>query len=386
MSELWWDLSVWFSLALISSIVSLRLGISAVLAELIVGMIAGNFFYLPITDWVNLLANFGAVVITFLAGAELESSAIKSFWKDSFIIGFMGFFPPFLGTGLLAYFLLGWDVRQSLLAGTILSSISIAIVYAVLMEANLNEKPVGRLLLAASFVNGLGTLLVLTFLFIKVDRNFWIFLSVTLFLLFTLPPLTKRYFGYVNNHPSEPEVKYVLLFLAFLGFLASQAGSVAVFPAYLVGVSLANLFAENRELAKRMRMSAIALLTPFYFLKAGSLVDVKTVLTSLGLLLLFFFVRFSLKLIGLYPIGVFLKLPKRLNLFLAMMMSTGLTFDTVAALYGLDHGVINKEQYSLLEFVVLLSAVIPTLIAQKFFFPRFEDASSERRKEVKSNV
>ncbi|MFN3813650.1 MAG: cation:proton antiporter [Aquificaceae bacterium] len=386
MSELWWDLSVWFGLALLSSIVSLRLGISAVLAELIVGMIAGNLFHLSISDWVNLLANFGAVVITFLAGAELESSAIKSFWKDSFAIGFMGFFPPFLGTGLLAYFFLGWNVKQSVLAGTILSSISIAIVYAVLMEANLNEKPLGKLLLAASFINGLGTLLVLTLLFVKIDRTFWIFLFVTLILLVTLPSFTKRYFGYVNNHPSEPEVKYVLLVLVFLGFLASQAGSVAVFPAYLVGVSLANLFAENRELAKRMRMSAIALLTPFYFLKAGSLVDIKMVLTSLGLVFLFFFVRFSLKLMGLYPVGVFLRLPGRLNLFLTMMMSTGLTFDTVAALYGLDHGLINKWQYSLLESVVLLSAVIPTLMAQRFFFPRFEDASLKRKEEVKRNV
>ncbi|MEO0144198.1 MAG: cation:proton antiporter [candidate division WOR-3 bacterium] len=373
MLELWWAIFVWFSLALLSSLISLRLGISAVLAELIVGIIVGNLFYIPLTEWINLLANFGAVVIAFLAGAELESNAIRNYWKSSLIIGIVAFLPALIGTGLLAYFLLGWNIKQSILAGTALSSISIAIVYALLIETNLNEKPIGKLLLSASFINGLGTLLILTILFVKVDKTFWIFLFITIILFILLPPFTRAYFFYVRNHPSEPEVKFIFLLLAFLGFLASYSGSVAVLPAYLIGVSLADVFAKNRELTRRTRISSIALLTPFYFLKAGSLIDINAIITSLGFIILFFMIRAILKLSSLSIVGFFLKFPKRINLFIAMMMTTGLTFDTIVALYGLEHKIISKEQYSLLEAVVLLSAVIPTFIAQKFLFPREGD-------------
>ncbi len=220
MTELWRILFIWLGLALLSSLISLRLGISGVIAEIIVGIIVGNLFYIPITEWINLFANFGAIIIAFLAGAELESGTIKTYWKSAIVIGISGFLPALLGTGILAYFILKWSIKQSILAGTALSSISIAIVYALLIETNLNEKKIGKLLLASSFINGLGTLLILTILFVKIDRTFWIFLFVTLVLFILLPPFTRAYNFYVKNHHSEPEVKFIFFILAFLAFIS----------------------------------------------------------------------------------------------------------------------------------------------------------------------
>ena len=51
------------------------------------------------------------------------------------------------------------------------------------------------------------------------------------------------------------------------------------------------------------------------------------------------------------------------------MMSTGLTFGTISALYGLSHGIVSQAQYSFLVAVVIASAVVPTLIASKVFMP-----------------
>jgi Kef-type K+ transport system membrane component KefB len=93
--------------------------------------------------------------------------------------------------------------------------------------------------------------------------------------------------------------------LCALGFLASKAGSEAVLPAYLVGAVLANLFLKNRELVKRMRASTIALLTPFYFLKAGCLVDLRAVWEGLGVLTVLFLAKVISKFLGLYPTGIF---------------------------------------------------------------------------------
>jgi Kef-type K+ transport system membrane component KefB len=133
---------------------------------------------------------------------------------------------------------------------------------------------------------------------------------------------------------------------------------------------LADTFLANRELIRRMRATTFALLTPFYFLKAGSLVDLQSVLAGFGLVVTFFLTKSLAKFLGLYPAGVFFRFTTKINLYTTLMMSTGLTFGTISALYGLTHGVINREQYSILVVVVILTAIIPTLIAQTFFEPK----------------
>lgn len=119
-----------------------------------------------------------------------------------------------------------------------------------------------------------------------------------------------------------------------------------------------------------MRATTFALLTPFYFLKAGSLVDLKPVLASIGLVVIFFLSKVVAKFLGLYPAGALFGFTKKTNAYTTLMMCTGLTFGTISALYGLTNGIISKEQYSILVVVVIFTAIVPTLIAQSFFEPR----------------
>jgi Kef-type K+ transport system membrane component KefB len=369
MEQLWWDASLWIALALISSLISLRIGISVALVELIVGIIAGNTFRPQISEWINFLASFGAVILTFLAGAELESQTLKRFWKESLVLGIIGFFAPFALAWAAAQFLLDWDLRGAQIAGIAMSTTSVAVVYAVMVETGLNEMPIGKLILAACFVDDLGTVIALGLLFTSFGPWFWIFVVLTAFALFLLPKITPYYLKRVNAHSSEPEVKYIFLVLVILAYLAVRGGSEGVLPAYLVGMVLADTFLGNRELIRRMRATTFALLTPFYFLKAGSLVDLKAVLTGFGVVVVFFLAKSLAKFFGLYPAGVFFRFTTKINLYITLMMSTGLTFGTISALYGLTHEIINREQYSILVVVVILTAIIPTLIAQVFFEP-----------------
>jgi Kef-type K+ transport system membrane component KefB len=113
MEGLWWDATVWFLLALIASLISLRLGISAALIELIVGIVAGNTIHPPITQWITFLASVGAVVLTFLAGAELETEVVKRYWKESLVLGLVGFFSPFIGAWLIAQYLAWMEYAPS---------------------------------------------------------------------------------------------------------------------------------------------------------------------------------------------------------------------------------------------------------------------------------
>ena len=109
MEQLWSEALIWIGLALISSLISLRIGISVALVELIVGITAGNINRPHISEWVNFLASFGAIVLTFLAGAELESQTLKKFWKESLVLGFLSFLAPFALSWFAAQFFLGWD-------------------------------------------------------------------------------------------------------------------------------------------------------------------------------------------------------------------------------------------------------------------------------------
>jgi Kef-type K+ transport system membrane component KefB len=381
--QLWWEASIWILLALASSLLSLKIGISVALVEIIVGIIAGNTIHPNITPWVKFLSSFGAVILTFLAGAELERDVIKKYWKESLIFGLIGFFAPFIGAWLIAQFILGWELKQAQLAGIALSTTSVAVVYAVMVETGLNEKPLGKIILAACFVNDLGTVIALGLLFTKINITLIIFTVATILAIIILPKFSEIYFRVVKNHPSEPEVKFIFLILSLFGLFAVKSGSEAVLPAYLIGAALANLFLENRELVKRMRATTIAILTPFYFLKAGSLVNLQSILTQIGALTVLFFAKVISKFVGLYPAGVAFRFRTKVNLYNVMLMSTGLTFGTISALYGLEHNIIDQNQYSLLVTVVILSALIPTYIAQKFFYPKDEEASNfkiERKK------
>jgi len=370
MEQIWWDASVWVALALISSLISLKIGISVALVELIVGILAGNSFHPQISEWINFLASFGAVVLTFLAGAELESQTLKRFWKESLVLGVIGFFAPFALAWIAAQFVLGWDIRAAQIAGIAMSTTSVAVVYAVMVETGLNETAIGKLILAACFVDDLGTVIALGLLFTSFGTWFWIFVGLTALALFFLPRITAHYLKKVNAHSSEPEVKYIYLILLLLAYLAVRGGSEGVLPAYLVGMVLADTFLGNRELIRRMRATTFALLTPFYFLKAGSLVDLKAVMTGFGLVVIFFLAKSCAKFLGLYPAGVLFRFTTKVNLYTTLMMSTGLTFGTISALYGLTHKIIDRDQYSILVVVVILTAIIPTLIAQAFFEPK----------------
>ena len=373
MEQLWGNAVIWIGLALLASLISWRIGISVALVELIVGIAAGNSFHLQITDWVNFLAGVGAVVLTFLAGAELESGTVKRFWKQSLVLGAIGFAAPFGLAWAVAQLAFGWDLHAAQIAGIALSTTSVAVVYAVMVETGLNETPLGKLILAACFVNDLGTVIALGLLYTSFGTLFWVFVAATIVAMAVLPRITPGLLKRLNSHSSEPEVRYLLLILFALAYLAVRGGSEGVLPAYLVGMVLADTFLANRQLVKRLRATTFALLTPFYFLKAGSLVSMKAVLGSLGVVLALFLAKSLAKFLGLFPAGVALRFKKKVNIYNTLLMSTGLTFGTISALYGLNHKIITQQQYSILVVVVILTAIIPTLIAQSFFQPRGEE-------------
>ena len=382
MDNSWLVASIWMALALGASLISIRFGLSVALAEILVGVLGGNAFGLHTVPWIDFLASFGAVLLTFLAGAEIDPVSFRQNLKSSLVIGILSFLVPFVGAWLLAYFAFGWDMRAAQIAGIALSTTSVAVVYAVMIETGLNETKLGKLILGACFITDLGTVLALGILFASFNVWMVIFIAAIIPTLWLLPKIAPWIVSRWGKRVSEPEIKFFFLVLFLLAWLASAAGSEAVLPAYLIGLVAAGTFVRDRAVLYRMRTIAFAALTPFYFIKAGMLVSAPAVVTGFGLIIAFLAIKVATKFIGVWPVTSFLKMKKRERAYTTLLMSTGLTFGTISALFGLNHNIINQSQYTILATVVIGSAVVPTLIAQKWFHPHEALAKSSPITEV----
>jgi len=366
--------ALWMGLALFASLLSIRLGISVALTEILVGVFAGNAFHINTNEWINFLAGFGSVVLTFLAGAEVEPGVLRRRLKETVSIGIMAFVAPFFGAFLFAFLVAGWELKAAEIAGLALSTTSVAVVYAVMVETGLNETPLGKLILAGCFVNDLGTVLVLGALFANFNQWLIVFVVMVAPVLAFFPRFSQWFFSAFRGRASEPEIRLLFVLLFGLGGLAVASNSEAVLPAYLLGMVAAGLLGQNRVAVQRLRAITFGLLTPFFFIRAGTLVQLSAVVSSAGLIAALLLVKIAAKFLGVHPLTVLFRFHQREGMYTTLLFSTGLTFGTISALFGLNHGIIDREQYTVLVTVVVLSAVVPTLIAQQFFQPSVEAA------------
>ena len=362
------------AVVLLASVLSVELGITVALLELTLGVAAGNLFNLQTADWLDFVASFASIVLTFLAGMEVDPDYMRRRLTASVGIGVSSFVGPFIVASAAAYFLLDWTPRASLIAGTALSTTSLAVVYAVLVERGLTDVGVGKLLMSATFVTDLCTALALSGIFIKPNLWFPVFLVVSVAFVLALPRVAPWFFGRYGDRVIEPEIKLVFACLLVLMVLADASNGHAVLPAFGLGLVMSKHYAEHREEQKRLRVVAFAFLTPFFFIKGGLNVSLGAVVSNLGLLAVLLAAKMLPKIGFIYPLAR--RAVPRHATFTTLLMSTGLTFGTISSLYGLNAGIIDKTQFSLLVTVVVLSAVVPTAIAERWYLP---NAERERR-------
>ena len=370
--------AIWLVLAVVAAIIAYHLDISIALVEICLGVaaaaVADRFFgagSLGNTQpWLQFLASFGAVMLTFLAGAELDPVVIRGKLTEVSIVGLVGFIAPFAGGTAVARFLLGWSIPASFLAGIALSTTSMAVVYAVMLETGLNKTEFGKGVLGACFVNDLGTVIMLGLIFSPFTWKTIVFIGASAVLIAALPMVTRFLTRVYGNRTAAIRTKWIIAVLLGLGALAYWSGSEAVLPAYVVGIVLAEFATAEHQWLRRLRTLTTGFLTPFYFLRAGSFVSIPALIAAPLVFLALFLAKVFSKIIGLHPvIGRFRK-QRQERWYYTLLMSTGLTFGTISALYGFSHGIVNQGQYSLLVATVIASAVIPTFIAGRAFLPR----------------
>ena len=371
--------AVWLALAVLSAVVASHLRISMALVEICVGMVAAlaadRWFYPNALganlDWLRFIASVGAVLLTFLAGAELDPAAMKAKLKEVLVVGLFGFLAPFLGCAAAGPVRPGME-HPGKLAGRhrpfhhvdgrrLRRHAGIRFQQDRIRQGHprrvLRQRPGHRDRAGASFrpVHVSDR---------RLRRRYPWSCSAC------CRPITSRLIARYGNRTAAIRTKWILLVLCGLGALALWAGSEAVLPAYIAGMVLAKTVGRDHFYIRRLRTLTIGFLTPFYFLRAGSLVSLPALASAPLVFLALFAGKSASKIFGLFPvIGRFREDGKE-RWYYTLMMSTGLTFGTISALYGLTHKIVTQEQYSFLVATVIASAVIPTMIANAVFLPR----------------
>jgi Kef-type K+ transport system membrane component KefB len=352
---------------LAASLISVEFGVSVAIVEIAFGVIGASLLGLQPTPWIDFIGSFAGIVLTFLAGAEVDRALLRREWKPAVLIGGLSFLVPFAATGLFAYYVAGWTLAQSEIAGIALSTTSLAVVYAVLVETGLTRTELGKILMAATFVTDLGTAIALSVLFIRPTPYLALFVGVSVLVIVVMVGLQRPFFTRYGARVIEPEIKGAFLALFVLMWTADLAQSHAVLPAFLLGLAVSDVFQRHPEEQRRFRVVSFAFLTPIFFLKGGLNVDAREAVAGAGLLGAFFLVKVAAKFAGVLPVA--LRYVRPHAMFTTLLMSTGLTFGTISSLYGLNAGIIDRRQFTVLLGAVIGSAIIPTIVAQRWFSP-----------------
>jgi Kef-type K+ transport system membrane component KefB len=360
--------------AVAAGMVSVEVGVSVAVIEILLGVALGNTLHLTTPDWLAFLASFGSVVLTFNAGCEIDPAQLRRTWRASLLIGGVSFAVPFTAVLLLCRFGLGWDWPAAEIGGIALSTTSVAVIWAVAVETGMARTDLGQLLISATFVTDLATVIALSVLF--VTPTWWLvpFVVVSVALIVVMRRLERWFFARYGDRVIEPEVKGAFAALLILMWLADMAHAEAVLPAFVLGFAVAPALARHRELQSRFRVVSFALLTPFFFLRAGLNVSAGLIVANVVLLILLLGAKLVTKTLSVYPLARRYATADAWPV--ALLMSTGLTFGTIASQAGLTMGVITRAQFSVLVGVVILSAVIPTAIAQPLLRRRLTDDTS----------
>ena len=348
----------------IAGVIGLRTRVSSSIFEVLAGIILANLLGVELASWFDFLGTFGGLILTFLAGAEVEFVLLRRKAKESFVLGSLAFVAPLLGVMGLLTVVTSWTFQARLAAGLALTTTSVAVVYAVLVEYELIKVEFARTILAVTFVNDILTLIGINFVQPSFDWITAIFVGTLLVLVFVIPRLLTTVIQNYGKRAIELEVRFMLAFLLGIAYFADKAKLHAVFGAFILGLIFANSIQQHQEILSKMRTVTFSLLAPAFFVRAGMLIAFPAVLTNIMLVLGLLAMKLSSKFVGLY--GLCRKWIPEAPIFSTLLFSTGLTVGTITATLGRDLGFLANTQFSVVVITVILSAVVPTLIAKKF--------------------
>lgn len=353
-------------LIVLAGVISIEIGISAAILEIIAGLIGYNFLGLSDLPWLEFLSNFGILGIMFFAGFEIDEEVLKRYFKKSVLIGFTSYFFPFTSLFLLSFFVFNFPLKTSLLVGISTSTTSLALVYPVLKEKKLLKLKTGHILLGSAMVVDLLSIISLAILFGTVDVFLVVYIAIALFLLYMAPKIGKWIFSRYKGNVIELEMKFILLILLSLALISEKLyASEAVFV-FMAGLVFSALLREHAALEKKLRGIIFGFMAPLFFFRAGSMINVRLVdLEILWFMMLLCSMAFLSKYIGTYMVTRRV-LRVQFSSLSGLLFNYRLTFGIIAAVFGLKFGLISDGLYFALLLTILLTSIFSSVLLRIF--------------------
>lgn len=352
------------SVVVLTGILSIRLRISSSILEAGAGIILASFLGVGIEPWLDFLATFGGLMLTFLAGAEVDLYLLRNSAKQSFTIGSMAFAVPLIGEVAFLSLFTNWSTLAILAASIALTTTSVAVVYSVLLEYELMELKASKLIIAATFVNDILTLIAINLISPSFNMYTIAFLLIIAFLILVLPKILEYVVESYGKRAVELELRFIFAAMLGVSFIADVGKLHAVFGAFVLGLVFANCIQSYSDILPKTRSVTFSLLSPAFFVRAGMLISLPAVVQNIGIILGLLGVKMLSKFIGTYYFNK--KWIPEAPIFSTMLLSTGLTVGTITATLGRDLGFLDQTQFSIAIIAVILSALVPTLIAKRF--------------------
>lgn len=348
----------------VTGIISIRLRISSSILEAGAGILLASFFGVNIEPWLDFLATFGGLMLTFLAGAEVDLYLLRNSAKKSFTIGSMAFIVPLIGEIAFLSAFTDWAFLSTLAASLALTTTSVAVVYSVLLEYELLDLRASKLIIAATFVNDILTLIGINLISPRFNWYTIAFLLLIILMIFVLPKVLEYLVESYGKRAVELELRFIFACMLGISFIADSGRLHAVFGAFVLGLVFANCIHSYTDILSKTRSVTFSLLSPAFFVRAGMLISVPAIIQNVGIIIGLLGAKMVSKFVGTYYFNK--KWIPDAPIFSTMLLSTGLTVGTITATLGRDLGFLNQTQFSVAVTAVILSAIVPTIIAKRF--------------------
>ena len=253
-------------LIVLAGIIALELGIPVAVMEIIFGVLAFNVLGITSDPWIDFLADLGVLGIMFFAGLEMDARILKKNLAKNFLVGSTIYAIRLAIIFFIALILFGFSTPQAFLIGISLSTTSLALVYPVVKERGSINREEGRVIISVAMVIDLLSTLSLLF-FVQPEQEFFLLIYIVLAILvfYFGPKITRIIFSRYGENIAELEVRFILLFLIAMGFLARKLMLSEVIFAFFLGFIFSEIIVDREDVEGKLRGMIFGFLAPVFF-------------------------------------------------------------------------------------------------------------------------
>jgi Kef-type K+ transport system membrane component KefB len=348
---------------LVAAMIGFRFGIAVSIFEIAAGILAGNLLGVKPNDWLNHFAEFGSLLLIFLAGSDIDVDFMLRRLKPVALVGTISFLAPFLVVFAYGHFVAHWERDKLLLIAIASSSTSVAVVYPVLRDAGLLQVALGKLMLLVAFLPDFLITVALFVFFTKFGLDTVAVIAALVALILIIRHASFRFLRKFGETSSQLKLRFIFAILLFLAFVSEKGNLHASLAVFIMGIVVSELMKEQEDTDRNLRAVAFSIFVPTFYFKAGLMFSIPEVTKNWPMILLLIVLAFSAKFVGIYVLGrpYFAEHIR----YASFLLNARLTFGTIAATYGITHGIIDQQYFSILISMIILSSAIALVFTGK---------------------